>query len=88
MFGPIHTLMQDSGDANDDPLRAIDDHVGPDEEELVRRRHVRAWMPDLWTRGQQPQRFVQFVAVNQQLLRTPDLSGVTQDIDDVLSSPR
>ena len=88
MSGYAHALMQDTYNANDVRIDAVDDDVGANQVSQVRRWQIIVAMTKLRIMTNRLQRIVDFVAVNQKLVLTPGFSGMAQDVDKILPSFR
>lgn len=84
VFGQAHALMQDSGDADGISHGPVDDDVRADQVGQERRRKIVAAMADLRVVADRRQGVIKLVAIDLQLLRSPGLAGIAQDVDQIL----
>ncbi len=80
--------MQDADNADAVSVGTVDDDVRTDQESQMRGRQVVATMAKLRVVADRLERIVDFVAVGQELVLAPGISGVTQDVDEVLARSR
>ena len=88
MPAQAHALVQDAHDADTACALAKHDHMRADRLSHVRCRQVVASMTKVRVATDSPKRFVDLVAVDEQLGLAPGLAGVLKDVDEVLPGPR
>ena len=83
MFRHAHPLMQDTCDADAVGVDPIDNNVGTDQIASVCRRQIGPAVAKLRVATDGLQCVVDLVTVGQQLVLSPSLAGVAQDVDEV-----
>lgn len=84
MFAQTHALVKHTHDCHTVPAHTVDNDMRPNQIGMVCLRQVIPVMAELRIATDCLQCLIDLVAIGQQLLFTPGLTGVAQNVDEIL----